>query len=147
MSLERFGRANSGSVIHRSQKPRTLTRRSRITPSRSRACSRARLASLLVWKVPGPPSTRETLTLRRLAAVVDLRTPAAGGKRHHAHAALLRVAAHAIAMEARKRRVRRPQVTDGMPSATIRSTVAMLTPMIAASSARQTYRSGVAPYG
>jgi hypothetical protein len=46
--------------------------------------------------------------------------------------------AQEIAAEGRKRRVRRPHVTDGIPSATIRSTVAKLTPMIAASSARVT---------
>jgi hypothetical protein len=49
--------------------------------------------------------------------------------------------AHAIAADARNRRVRRPHVTDGMPSETRRSTVAVLTPMIRASSARETYRS------
>ena len=49
--------------------------------------------------------------------------------------------AHAIAADTRNRRVRRPHVTDGMPSETRRSTVAMLTPMIRASSARDTYRS------
>jgi hypothetical protein len=49
--------------------------------------------------------------------------------------------AHAIAADARNRRVRRPQVTDGIPSETRRSTVAVLTPMIRASSVRETYRS------
>jgi hypothetical protein len=52
-----------------------------------------------------------------------------------------RSAAQVIAADARNRLVRRPHVTDGMPSETRRSTVAVLTPMIRASSARETYRS------
>jgi hypothetical protein len=47
--------------------------------------------------------------------------------------------AHAIATDARNRLVRRPQVTDGIPSVTSRSTVAVLTPLTRASSARETY--------
>ena len=69
--------------------------------------------------------------------VIDLRPPAPGGKSGNAHAARLSVA-HPIAADGLNRRVRRPQVTDGIPSATIRSTVATLTPMIRASSARET---------
>ena len=66
--------------------------------------------------------------------VIDLRPPAARGEPCDAHAALLRSDAQPIACEALKRRVRRPHVTDGIPSATIRSTVAKLTPMSPASS-------------
>jgi hypothetical protein len=46
-----------------------------------------------------------------------------------------------MATEGLNRRVRRPQVTDGIPSATIRSMVAKLTAMIAAISRRDTKRS------
>ncbi len=73
--------------------------------------------------------------------VIDLRPPAARGEPCDAHAALLRSDAQPIACEALKRRVRRPHVTDGIPSATIRSTVAKLTPMSPASSRRDTKRS------
>jgi hypothetical protein len=61
MSLDSFGRANSGSVVQRSQKLRTVTSLARTVPSRSRAFSRARFASVLVANVPGPPTTFETL--------------------------------------------------------------------------------------
>jgi hypothetical protein len=63
MFVESFGRENSGSVVQRSQKSRTVTAATRTLPNRSRAFSRARLASVLVANVPGPPRTRETLTL------------------------------------------------------------------------------------
>jgi hypothetical protein len=70
--------------------------------------------------------------------IVDLRSPATRWEPCNAHTALSRSNAQEIAADGRKRRVRRPHVTDGIPSATIRSTVAKLTPMIAASSARAT---------
>jgi hypothetical protein len=69
---------------------------------------------------------------------MHLGSPAPGGELHDAHAALPRSDAQERAADGRKRRVRLPHVTDGIPSATIRSTVAKLTPMIAASSARAT---------
>jgi hypothetical protein len=73
---------------------------------------------------------------------MHLCSPASRWKLHDARIALPRSDAHEIAMDGRKRRVRLPHVTDGIPSATIRSTVARLTPIISASSARATYRSG-----
>src|ERR1700729_1248736 len=70
--------------------------------------------------------------------VVDLCAPAARWEAGDAHAARSCVSAQASAADGRKRRVRRPHVTDGIPAATIRSIVATLTPMIAASSLRAT---------
>jgi len=70
--------------------------------------------------------------------VVDLSAPAARRELHDAHASLSRAEAQEIAADDLKRRVRRPHVTDGIPSATKRSIVARLTPMISASSRRPT---------
>jgi hypothetical protein len=54
------------------------------------------------------------------------------GRSHRPSCRVPASAAQAIAAEGLNRRVRRPQVTDGIPSATIRSRVAKLTAMIAA---------------
>jgi hypothetical protein len=62
MSLDSFGLANSGSLVQRSQNPRTVTSRARAFPRRSLALKRACLASVFVAYVPGPPSTPDTLT-------------------------------------------------------------------------------------
>ena len=53
-------------------------------------------------------------------------------------AAFSRSEAQEMAADGRKRRVRLPHVTDGIPSMTMRSIVARLTAMIAANSARPT---------
>gem|GEM_PF-6400669 len=62
MSLDSFGLANNGSVVQRSQNPRTVTSRAWAYPRRSLAFRRACLASVFVANVPGPPSTPDTLT-------------------------------------------------------------------------------------
>ena len=134
ISLDSFGRANSGSVVQRSQNPQHGHVSRMAVPIRSRALSRARLASALVANVPGPPSDpRDAEVLpgrrdRRPAPASDRREPVTLTPPSRVPTP------RRSPQMARKRRVRRPQVTDGIPSATIRSTVAMLTPMIAASS-------------
>jgi hypothetical protein len=138
MFVDSLGRANNGSVVQRSQKSRTVMSLARPSPKRSRPLSRARLASVFVANVPGPPRMPETLRSLARLWVVDLRSPTTGRELYDAHVALPRSDAQEIAMDGLKRRVRLPHVTDGIPSATMRSTVARLTPMIAASSARAT---------
>ena len=73
--------------------------------------------------------------------VIDLRPPATRGQLREAHAALPCPAAQSIATEGLNRRVRLPHVTEGIPSATMRSTVATLTPISRANSQRDTYGS------
>src|SRR5262249_40273775 len=76
------------------------------------------------------------------SVVPDPCPPATGRQLRDGHAALLsRVRAHASARLARNLRDRRPHVSEGMPSATRRSTVLTDTPISSASSDRVRYRS------
>ena len=88
----------------------------------------------------GPRAAEHTRDAHVVPArrVIDLCPPPTRRQSRQAHAALPRSAAHPSAIDGRKRRVRRPHVTDGIPSATMRSTVATLTPISRASSLRDT---------
>jgi hypothetical protein len=67
MLVDSLGRANSASVLQRSQNSRTVVLRGSTFSIRSRAFSLARFASAFVLKVPAPPSTRDTLMFLLLA--------------------------------------------------------------------------------
>ena len=70
--------------------------------ARPRACSRARLASVLVANVPGPPMILRHAQVLAGCRVVDLRPPAARRKLGNAHAALRRSEAQEIAADGLK---------------------------------------------